>query len=186
MRMFVAIDLDDAARAAVGDEQRQAARLLTSRSAVRFVDPRQVHLTLAFLGEVAAPLAEAVVQAMREPLSAVRPFQIAIGGLGVFPPHGAPRVLWMELGEGARETVALQREVAARLASLGVMLEERVFRPHLTIGRWRRARPSDRPALASAPVHPAARLLVDRVTLYESRLSSEGPTHVALAHASLS
>ena len=183
--MFVAIDLDETARAAVAVEQRQAARLVAPASPLRFVDPRQVHLTLAFLGDVATPLAAAVVDAMRAPLSAVRPFQIAIGGLGVFPPHGAPRILWVGLAEGARETIVLHREVAARLASLGVMLEDRDFRPHLTIGRWRHARPSDRPALPSAAAHPAARLLVDRVTLYESRLSSEGPTHLALAHASL-
>jgi len=68
--------------------------------------------------------------------------------------------------------------------SLGLPLEDRAFHPHLTLGRWRQARPSDRPSLAAA-AHSTGAMRVDHVTLYESRLSSEGPTHIARASARL-
>ena len=53
MRLFIAIDLDDGARAAIADEQRRLkAAFDDSRSAIKWVRPEQMHLTLVFLGEV--------------------------------------------------------------------------------------------------------------------------------------
>lgn len=186
--MFVAIDLDDGAKAVVAREQQLAASL-AGRSSLKFVNPQQAHLTLAFLGEVLPPQAEQVIAAMQEPIAGISPFRMAFGGLGIFPPLGAPRVLWLGLSEGARDVIALQRVVAGRLEALGVRLEDRAFHPHLTIGRWKQARPSDRPSLPAEAPHASTPstggMTVDRVTLYESRLSSEGPDHIALAHARL-
>ena len=54
MRLFVAVELDDATRDAVRDEQRLAANELGRHSSLRLIDPQQVHLTLVFLGEVQA------------------------------------------------------------------------------------------------------------------------------------
>jgi 2'-5' RNA ligase len=183
MRMFVAIDLDEPMRAAVAREQQMAWRL-AAQSPIKFVKPEQAHLTLAFLGEVPSPLCDRVIAAMEEPLAGAGRFAITFGGLGAFPPRGAPRVLWLGIIDGAREVIAVQRQVADRLAGLGVTLEDRAFHPHLTLGRWRDSRPSDRPAPAADP-RPAGTLNVDRVTLYESRLSSEGPAHIERAHALL-
>jgi len=181
--MFVAIDLDDATRAAVAREQQMAWRL-AAKAPIKFVNPQQAHLTLVFLGDVPSQQCDQLITAMSEPIDGIGAFDIAFGGLGVFPPAGAPRVLWLGVLTGAREVIALQRAVARRLATLGLMLEDRVFHPHLTLGRWRRATPSDRPSLA-ADARPTGSMRVDRVTLYESRLSSEGPTHIERAHALL-
>jgi len=176
MRMFVAIDLDDEIKDAIRREQRSAAF-----PHVTFVNPRQAHLTLAFMADVAP---DRVVPSFEQPID-MGAFDVTFGGLGVFPPRGAPRVLWLGLGEGVREVTALQQAIADRLQSLGIAPEDRVFHPHLTLGRWRRSRPSDRPAV-SADATSIGRMTVDHVTLYESRLSSEGPTHIARARAALS
>jgi len=175
MRMFVAIDLDDGIKEAIRREQRPGA----FRN-VTFINPRQAHLTLAFMAD-AAP--DRVVPAFEQPID-MSAFDVTFGGLGVFPPRGAPRVLWLGIGEGAREVIALQKAVADRLQSLGIAPEDRAFHPHLTLGRWRQSRPSDRPPV-SADATSIGRMTVDHVTLYESRLSSEGPTHIARAQARL-
>jgi 2'-5' RNA ligase len=177
MRMFVAIDLDDTIREVI-HQQRHAA--FPAVKNVKFVNPQQAHLTLAFMAD--AP-SEHLMPAFDAPID-MRPFEIAVGGLGVFPPRGAPRVLWLGLTEGAREVVAVQQIVAGRLQAVGVALEDREFHPHLTLGRWRQSRPSDRPSLP-ADAKAIGRMTVDHVTLYESRLSSEGPTHLARARARL-
>ena len=182
MRMFVAIELEDPALA-LRATARQAQALPPT---FKFVKPEQLHLTLVFLGEVASPQSDRIIAAMQQPIDDVHPFHMAFGGLGVFPPRGAPRVLWLGVSEGELEVIALQRTVARRLEALGIQPEDRPFHPHLTIGRWRQSRPSDRPSLESdARQTSTAGMSVDRVTLFESRLSSEGPTHVALAHAPL-
>ena len=183
MRMFVAVDLDDATRAAVAREQQMAWRL-AANAPIKFVDPAHAHLTMAFLADVPSPQCDQLVAAMQQPIDDIGPFDIAFGGLGVFPPKGAPRVLWLGVLDGAREVVQLQQAVARRIESLGLTLEDRAFHPHLTLGRWRQSRPSDRPVLTGGARSTGA-MRVDHVTLYESRLSSEGPTHIARARASL-
>ena len=174
MRMFVAVDIDDDIKSA----------LPSVLPNVKQTPKDSVHLTLAFLGDVPSPQNDRIIAAMREPIESVRPFRLAFRGLGIFPPRGAPRVLWLGVSEGERDVIALQRLVARRLETLGVALEDRAFHPHLTIGRWKQSRPSDRPLLpADVPATPG--MTVDHVTLYESRLSSEGPAHFERARARL-
>ena len=186
MRLFVAIDLNDGARRAIAVEQERVAETLGPSSSLRWVRPDQMHLTLVFLGEIEEARAAAIIGAMDKNIDEVPPFTIAFAGLGVFPSHGAPRVLWIGLSAGAREAIELQRRIVDRLSRAGVTLEERAFHPHLTLARWRQARPVDRRSVAAAERGlEIARVEVESVTLYQSRLSSAGPTHTAVAHAPL-
>jgi 2'-5' RNA ligase len=148
------------------------------------VSSEQLHLTLAFMAAVeqarVPPLVAAISRGFDDP-----PFTIAFSGFGVFPPHGRPRVLFLEVVEGAAKLAAVQRLVAERLAEQGIALEDRPYRPHLTLARWREGHSADaRRILASAR---GERLQQDvaHVTLYHSRLSSNGATHTALAKGEL-
>ena len=186
MRLFVAIDLNDDARCAIAAEQKRLAEVLGRSSSLTWVRPDHMHLTLAFLGEIEETRAAAVIDAMGKNINEAKPFAIAIAGLGLFPPHGAPRVLWVGLSTGAREAIDLQRQVVDRLSRIGVTLEARAFHPHLTLARWRRGRRADRGRVAAAERGlEVARVEVDALTLYQSRLSSAGPTHTAVARAPL-
>jgi RNA 2',3'-cyclic 3'-phosphodiesterase len=187
MRLFVAADVPDAARAAVADAQRRlAATLGRSAGALKWVKPDHAHLTLVFLGEVGDALAPALVSAVGRDV-AIAPFDVTLESIGVFPPRGAPRVLWIGVGLGASRVADLQREIAARVAALGIPLENRPFHPHLTLARWRDSRPADRErALRAAPPGVVAGARIDGATLYHSRLSSAGPTYTPLGRARLS
>src|SRR2546425_9247783 len=120
MRMFVAIDLDDRIKAGLPSVARRAKEGPT----LKLVDPQQAHLTMVFLGEVASPQSDRIIAAMQQPIEDVHPFHMAFGGLGIFPPRGAPRVLWLGVSEGEREAIALQRAVARRLEALGMQPED--------------------------------------------------------------
>jgi 2'-5' RNA ligase len=61
---------------------------------------------------------------------------------------------------------------------------QRPFRPHLTLGRWRESRPSDRPS-PKVQVARAVEVDIERVVLFQSRLSSAGPSYTRLATAPL-
>ncbi len=185
MRLFLAIDLDDAARAEMSAEQTRLARTL-GRSSLKFVKPDQLHVTLVFLGEIPEDRVTAVCGALETPPLGHPAFDAVFDRIGLFPPHGAPRVLWIGAGEGAAEMIALQHQLAARMAALGIDTDRRAFQPHLTLGRWRNARPRDRTALRDLPAaRRAVRLHVDHVTLYHSQLSPSGSTYSPLAHATL-
>ena len=189
MRLFVAVELDDAARRAIAAEQKRILSALEDGAdQIRPVRPEQMHVTLVFLGEVGDAPAGAVIDACGRSIDA-HPFDVVFAGLGVFPPRGAPRALWIGVDAGSGDLAALQQEMAARMARLGCAKEDGAFRPHLTLGRWRRSRPSDRGcALALMSHTPAVRCRVDRVILYRSELPSAqhaGPTYTALARANL-
>src|SRR5688500_5854263 len=187
MRVFIAVDLDAAARAAIAAEQQRIASVMgDARSQVRWVKVDHLHLTLVFLGEVSESQAPAVAGAVGRPIEA-SPFDLTFQGMGVFPARGSPRAVWIGVTDGAAQLIDLQRELARRVVSEGIELEARPFQPHLTLGRWRQSRPSDRGrALAASRSAIVARVHVPGATLYHSRLSSAGPTYTALAHATLS
>jgi 2'-5' RNA ligase len=185
--LFVAIELADAARAAIAEEQRRLkiAFDAAGRSTVKWVAPSHLHLTLVFLGEVESLRAERVVDAMRGSID-VRPFSMVLGGLGVFPPHGPPRAMWLGLRGGAEAVMEVRRQVADRLARLGIAPDARPFHPHLTLARWRASRYADRRRAVNADRQtPIARVDVDAIALIESRLSSAGPAYTALCHSPL-
>ena len=185
MRLFVALDLDDDARRAIAALQQRIAKALGADRSIKTVDPAHMHLTLAFLGEIADCDVPGIVDTISINID-LRRFAAVFQGLGVFPPRGAPRVLWLGVGDGSAEIVEVQRVVVRRLEGLGIALERRPFHPHLTLARWRTSRPADRPRVLSADSRGAvARVNVDHVTLYQSRLSPAGPAYTALTRANL-
>jgi len=189
VRLFLAIDLDDAARAAIAREQkRMAAAIDRGEKALAWVAVDRMHLTLVFLGEVPDAPAARLVEAMAAPIARA-PFAITFGGVDVFPPERArkpPRILWIGLAEGAEQTAAVREAVAARATAAGATFDDRAFHPHLTLARWRRSVWSDRRRAAElARPGVIARIAVDHVTLFQSRLSSAGPSYTALARANL-
>lgn len=186
MRLFAAVDLSADTRDAIAAEQRRMRSALGQVAAsLKWVRPDTVHLTLVFLGHVAADLVPALIAEVGRDIDR-RPFDITLSGIGMFPERGAPRVLWAGIGAGAETLVSVQRELSARIAARGVALEDRDFHPHLTLARWGASRPSDR-AMVNAAARPGilARQSVAWVTLYESRLLPEGARHTPLTRANL-
>jgi 2'-5' RNA ligase len=188
VRLFVAVELtDEVIRAASDliDELRARAKRLAPRARITWVVPARLHVTLAFIGAVDDDRAAAIVEALR-PSWALASFQIVVEDAGAFPPRGLPRALWAGIGTGRDALVELQREVAARLARVGVPPESRPFHPHVTLARVR------------VPAGLRTALLLDgltgtrlgafevgAVTLMESRLSPKGSEYVPLHRAEL-
>src|SRR6266404_4722143 len=141
-RLFSAIDLGPSARERIAAEQHRLTTALRA-PALRWVKPEHLHLTLVFIGEVADDCVARIVLAMQKDIPQL-PFRFELGGLGVFPSHGAPRALWLGVRTGADAVVRVQQTMAARCQALGVPLEARPFSPHLTLARWRDGRRSDR------------------------------------------
>ena len=187
MRLFVAVDLDDEARAAIATTQKRVARALAdSSSKVAWVKPDRIHLTLVFLGEVEDVRVPALVETMGRRVVG-EPFDMTLENIGVFPPRGAPLVVWVGVSEADAALRALHDVLAQRVAAHDIPIESRPFSPHLTLGRWRTSRPSDRRrVIGAAQPGRIARVHVDAATLYHSRLSSAGPTYTPLARATLS
>ena len=182
MRLFVAVDLDEPARSAIVRQQARL-RALVPGASLRWVRPEHLHITLAFLGEVDDARVGAIV-AIFAPAINQAPFELRLGGLGVFPPRGAPRTLWIESHDPQLND--LRSEIAGRLDRVGLRLDSRSFSSHVTIARWKMSRSGDRSSLLSIQLpKPLAYVSVDHATLYQSRLSSAGPIYTERARVNV-
>ncbi|MCW2725990.1 MAG: 2-5 ligase [Frankiales bacterium] len=101
----------------------------------------QWHVTLAFLGEVPDPAS--LFEPLRTAAAAHPPPQLRLSGGGSF--SGA-RAVWAGLAGDVEGLRALAADVQRACRDAGVPLEERHYRPHLTVGRLGRL---DRQALAA-------------------------------------
>jgi len=184
MRIFAAIDLSDDARAAIAAEQAAIVSSLGDGArGLKVVHPELMHLTLAFAGDAPDAVGAAIVESLGEDV-AQAPFELTFGGVSAFPPRGAPRTLWLGVIGGADAVIALHALVADRFEAAGAHQDRRPFHPHLTLARWRHTSGSFR-LRATDGNHRVARVEVAGVTLYQSRLSSSGPTYVQLAYSRL-
>jgi len=185
LRLFIATDLDAAAREEIAALQWRLTRRAGDVSSPKWTKPEQMHLTLVFVGDADELLSAKLIVAMQKrPTQAA--FDLTFGRVGMFPPRGAPRVLWLGVGAGAAPLTVLQREIAARVEALGIALEPRPFHPHLTLARWRDSRPSDRRAFDElSDTDAVASVRVDHATLYRSQPSAGGSIYTPVARVNL-
>jgi 2'-5' RNA ligase len=187
VRLFVAVDLDTTARAAMSASVARLREHLERRQgglsrSVTWVGERNLHLTVRFLGEIEDARVPGLQSSLARPLG-IEPADVGFGGWGVFPSHGSPRVVWVGVTEGLSSLERAHALVGERLAELGVGIEARRFSPHLTVGRVKT--PSVdvlRGLVDSGEVPVAARCAVSQCILYRSRLSPDGATYEALVH----
>jgi 2'-5' RNA ligase len=176
MRLFFALPLP----AEVKERMRpclEAARKAGGEG-VGFTRIPQIHFTLAFLGE--QPSADAALAA-GDVLRDNEAFDLGIGGAGAFPNTARPRVLWLGVTEGAAQLVVAGERLRRSLQAEGFALEERPFRPHLTVGRVRpRGEKSARLALAAIAPGEIARFSAREACLVQSVLGKGGATHTVL------
>jgi len=187
VRLFVAVDLDENLRRAAARVARAVRNRLEHAESwgVSWVGPENLHVTLRFLGEVSEDLARAVELAFAGPF-AVAPFELELAGAGTFPPAGSARVIWLGIARGADYLVRLHDEVEARLQPFAFEREDRPYRAHLTIARFRTPAPARvREVISASGAGPIGRCAVRFVTLYRSQLSPKGAVYTRLVRAPL-
>jgi RNA 2',3'-cyclic 3'-phosphodiesterase len=183
VRLFVAVDLEATVIAAAQSLARrleERAASLAPGARITWIPPQLMHLTVRFIGNADEAMTTAISTVLRERW-AVSPFELRIRDVGVFPPRGAPRVLWAGIEHGADQLIAVEQEVSARLLRLGVPQDDRPFTPHLTLARVRDAAGlRARDWIGEFEGQALGTSRVDAITLYESRISARGPTYVPL------
>ncbi|MBS1196456.1 MAG: 2-5 ligase [Proteobacteria bacterium] len=140
MRLFFALWPESQVVAELSALAQGAAR----RWGGRATRPETLHLTLAFLGEVAVERLPAVLEAA----SGVEAdhFAIRFDRLGYWPHN---HLLWAGCTEVDAALRALAEDLAQRLRAQGFRLEDRRFVPHMTLVR-KMIKPPDRLPAVSA------------------------------------
>lgn len=132
MRLFIALDFPDAVRDALTGLM---VRLKRDCHGAKWVRPVAMHITLKFIGEIAAESLEPIRAALTTVHSS-QPVDMQFRGLGFFPSERRPRVLWCGL-EASPNLAEIAASVERSLVPLGIPAESREFVPHLTLARFR-------------------------------------------------
>jgi 2'-5' RNA ligase len=188
LRCFIAIELPAGVKK--GLRELQSRLKSESRAPIKWVDPENIHLTLKFLGNVAADKVDAIAEAMTEAVQGTAPFPLKISELGVFPNPRKVQIVWVGVGGELERLAGLQRRIESALEKLGFAAEKRRFTPHLTLARLRdQATASEREGLGrligQTEFDSAGEFGVDSVKLIKSQLTREGPIYTTLSSAVL-
>lgn len=131
MRLFIALDLPEEWKRILAQPEASIGWL---GRGVKWVEPRGMHLTLKFLGEVEETLLPQIRDGITVACSTISTFTMRLQGTGVFPNPKRPRVYWAGI-EAPRQLMDLQTRMDAEMQRIGFPAEEHPFRPHLTIAR---------------------------------------------------
>lgn len=187
MRTFIAIELPKEIKDALAKLQEQ---LKSSGADVKWVQPQNIHLTLKFLGERDDKKVAAIGEIVEKVVKNKPVFKASIASIGAFPNINSPRVIWIGLDQGDKETKEIALELEEKIAKIGIPKEDRAFSSHITIGRTRSTLNRDKliqeinKAAAGLSQQDLA-FCVQKITLFESTLSPKGPIYEVLKKASL-
>ncbi len=203
MRVFVALDIPEEVRAAIG---ALIAKLRPACRAARWVRVEGIHLTLKFIGEVQPEKIEPIKISLAripfpDPMGAGSPpaggagtlsppkcIEMNFRNLGFFPNEHHPRVFWAGI-EAGKDLAALASAVETSLEPLGIAKEARPFSPHLTLARLEPQRGRDanlalnhlREAISAAGPLEFGAAVAKEFHLYQSILKSGGAEYTRLA-----
>ena len=182
IRTFIAIELSDEIIATLADIEEQLRHKIPG---AKWVNPENIHLTLKFLGHIIPSAVEDIKSDLNKIASQTKPFQIRLSSPGAFPSLGSPRVIWMGIDKGDKESVDLAGRIEEKTACLGIEKENRAFHPHLTLARVDFLKDKDllKNAFSSLKVLPVE-MTVSKLSLFQSTLTREGSIYMVLHTAS--
>lgn len=154
---------------------------LLGNESIKWVDPGNIHITLAFLGDTEEKKIKPLIRILNETCTDSGRFEFSLVGTGVFKNYNDPRVIWVGINP-KEELVKLSVKIADGLKAGGYMIEDRVFRPHLTIGRIRTIKDNEnlKRVLETYRGTDFQKISAAEVILYESILMKTGPLYKEL------
>ncbi len=156
-------------------------------AAMKWVEPEQWHITLAFIGNTSTAQVIEIKQLLTKLISGFEVIDVSLSGFGTFPDEGMAKVLWIGV-ESSLQLEALHVKLAGELAHLGLAFDAKSFVPHVTLARVRNI---IYPKLFKAAFNQIGfsnevNCSLTKVVYYESVLSRDGAIYKALWSGSLS
>ena len=180
MRAFVAVELPETVQQTLQDLQHALAE---SRADVAWVNQKNLHVTMRFLGEITDGQRRDIEALLSRLAAGTKPFQASLSMLGAFPSALAPRVIWVGIEAGKEQLVQLAKELEEGLRPLKIPTHDHLFIAHVTLGRVRSSR--NQRELVERMRHVAWKapepFMSDHLTLFQSTLASSGATYTLLA-----
>jgi 2'-5' RNA ligase len=182
-RLFVAVATPDAVISEIAKAQNELRDALPKGS-VRWTRAEHFHLTLRFLGNVAAERIDALSDELRQACDDVAPMKFRAERVGFFPQRGFPRVIWVSVCDNGNQLAQLHRAIQTSTLEFTSEPPENEFAAHITLGRAKKIRRKEADTLISFATRMRQKSfgewLVDGVELFRSELRPDGAHHTVL------
>ncbi|MGD6810453.1 MAG: RNA 2',3'-cyclic phosphodiesterase [Candidatus Bathyarchaeia archaeon] len=154
--------------------------LMQTNADLKLVEPKNIHITVRFLGAINPEMVDKVYEAMKKVKFV--PFNVQLQGLGVFPTINYPRVVWAGITLGEVQLRSIFEQIEPMLHELGFAPEPEGFNPHLTIARVRSGTNKQRLVdfVNRHQEYEFGNIKANCLRLKRSQLSPMGPTYTTL------
>ena len=179
MRCFIGINLAAAARDAIATT---TAPLRAAAPGERWIPADRLHITVRFVGEQDAAFVDRLASGLAAVACRYDAIAIELHGVDAFPTFRRARVIWVGVGYDPKLEL-LHHDVEVACMALGLEVEGRSFRPHVTLARL--AAPGGERArvirAAARGLRVSASSVVETIDIMESVPSVQGRTYARLA-----
>ena len=147
-------------------------------SDIKFVEKENLHFNLKFFKDLDRDKVDKLKENLEKVCSQYEPFEVEIKGIGAFPNTSYVKVLWLGVTEGHQTFCALAESIGNLLSNMGFEKEEN-YVPHLTLGRVKSDRNKNELLVQMRKYEKveAGKMKIDKITLFESKLSPKGPVY---------
>jgi 2'-5' RNA ligase len=174
-RIFIAIRIDPGSTML---RIHSSLKSILGSEHIKWVDPANIHLTLAFLGDTEEERIKVAGIMLKQKCTGFGDFSFRLSGTGVFREYRDPRVIWIGITE-AGKLIRLYDDITTGLKDTGFKTGNRPFKPHISLGRIKFIKNPDalRKALELYQDSFVQEVRVSEVILYESILKPAGPVY---------
>jgi|WetSurSiteA1Bulk_404760.scaffolds.fasta_scaffold00196_12 RNA 2',3'-cyclic 3'-phosphodiesterase len=177
-RIFIAIDIVPSPKL---KEDYELVRYRMRLERINWVQVDNLHITLNFLGDTEEEMLPDIMDRLQDIANGKQPFGLTLRSFGVFSSLRDPRVIWIGC-DPCPELVQIKKELDYCLSGFGFVPENRAFSPHLTLGRVKAIRQQNQLAQLISLYKEVVfqKQPVDRIVMYESKLTPEGAAYIPL------
>jgi 2'-5' RNA ligase len=153
---------------------------------IKWTDTSNIHITIAFLGNTEEKTIKAIISMLEEKCNGFGQLELVLKGSGIFRNLSDPRIIWTGI-EPSGKLIQLNYIIINGLKELDIKMEDRPYKPHLTIGRIKHLNSSEslKALIEEFQNYEIQLVQVNEVILYESILFSAGPVYKPLIKVKL-
>lgn len=153
-------------------------RLELKNENIKWVDISNMHVTLAFLGSTEELMVKRVESILKSDFKSFGIINFRLSGFGVFRNFNDPRIIWTAI-ENHDRLIEAHQKVKNGLETLNLKLEDKQFKPHLTIARIKdlKDKKNLQKLIKEFANIPFQDITISEIVYYESVLLPSGPLY---------
>lgn len=176
IRLFVALEIPENIIDAILFERNKH---LGHEKNIRWESKDKLHITLKFLGDTEESLVESISNELESIACKNKPVKMEINKFGVFRKSGELKILWVGMKEN-KFLINIVNDIEESFCKFGYPKEDRKFKPHITLLRFRGTENSSKILNLLEIKLPELVFTANKISLVKSELKQSGSVYTTM------